>query len=90
MVVKTIAVCPGAGSDVLSSVTADVYFTGEMKHHDILAALEKGTTIILGEHSRTERGYLPILKRKLTAALGNGIRVLIATSDHEPITFVRG
>ena len=35
------------GSSVLLPATADLYFTGEMSHHDILAALAKNTSVIL-------------------------------------------
>lgn len=35
------------GSSVLGGVQADVFFTGEMGHHDVLAALAQGTSVIL-------------------------------------------
>ncbi|CAI2177329.1 10596_t:CDS:2, partial [Funneliformis geosporum] len=64
--ILTIGICAGSGSSVLSRATADIYFTGEMSHHDVLAALDKDTSVILCEHSNTERGYLSeILKPKL-------------------------
>ena len=58
--VRTIALCAGAGSSVLKEVTADVYMTGEMRHHDVLDATGRGTSVILCDHTHTERGYLPI------------------------------
>lgn len=64
--VRTVAVCAGSGSSVLSNVAADVYLTGEMSHHEVLSALERGTSVILCEHTNTERGYLPTLKANLT------------------------
>jgi putative NIF3 family GTP cyclohydrolase 1 type 2 len=27
--------------------TADLYFTGEMSHHEVLAAIAKGTSVVL-------------------------------------------
>jgi len=56
--IKTIAICAGSGGSVLKGVKADAYVTGEMAHHDILAATARGTTVILCGHSNTERGYL--------------------------------
>ncbi|RKP25839.1 GTP cyclohydrolase 1 type 2/Nif3 [Syncephalis pseudoplumigaleata] len=56
--IRTIAICAGSGNSVVSSVDADVYLTGEMGHHEALAALERQTSVILCEHSNTERGYL--------------------------------
>ena len=40
-------VCAGAGGSVLAPRAADVYWTGEMRHHDVLAALA-GTGFIFG------------------------------------------
>lgn len=45
--IKTVAICAGSGSSVLGPVQADLYFTGEMGHHDVLAALAKNTSVIL-------------------------------------------
>jgi putative NIF3 family GTP cyclohydrolase 1 type 2 len=45
--IKTVAICAGSGSDVLSPVKADLYFSGEMGHHDVLAALAQETSVIL-------------------------------------------
>jgi putative NIF3 family GTP cyclohydrolase 1 type 2 len=45
--IKTVAICAGSGSSVLAPVKADLYFTGEMGHHDVLAALAQNTNVIL-------------------------------------------
>ena len=39
--VKTIAVAAGAGGSVLRGARADVWVTGEMSHHDALAAVRQ-------------------------------------------------
>jgi len=36
----------------------DLYFTGELSHHEALAAIEKGKCVICLFHSNTERGFL--------------------------------
>ena len=38
---------PVLGSTVLGPIKPDVFFTGEMNHHDVLAALAQNTTVIL-------------------------------------------
>jgi putative NIF3 family GTP cyclohydrolase 1 type 2 len=53
-----IAICAGSGSSVLEGVAADLYLTGEMSHHEVLSALANNTSVILTEHSNSERGYL--------------------------------
>ena len=45
--IKTIAICAGAGGSFFGSVTADAFFTGEMSHHEVLAAVAKGSNVIL-------------------------------------------
>ncbi|KAG1747698.1 NGG1p interacting factor 3 [Suillus lakei] len=67
--VKSVAICAGAGGTLLSGVDADVYFTGEMQHHEVLGAVAKGRYVILCGHTNTERGYLPVLAKKLLGAL---------------------
>ena len=45
--VSTIAICAGSGGSMLLGVDADVYFTGEMSHHEVLAAIQGGHNVIL-------------------------------------------
>ncbi|KAG9309068.1 GTP cyclohydrolase 1 type 2/Nif3 [Chiua virens] len=48
--VRTVAICAGSGSSVFNGVDADVYFTGEMAHHDVLAAVAAGRYVVLCEY----------------------------------------
>lgn len=95
--VSSVAICAGSGSSVLGPVTADVYLTGEMGHHDVLAALAKNTSVILCEHTNTERGYLSaILQPALQSALaketsqegGEAIQVLVSKCDQDPLVII--
>ena len=45
--VKTVAICAGSGGSMFAGLTADAYFTGEMQHHEVLAAVAKGVNVIL-------------------------------------------
>ncbi|KAG1871585.1 NGG1p interacting factor 3 [Suillus subluteus] len=72
--IKSVAICAGAGGTLLSGVDADVYFTGEMQHHEVLAAVARGRYVILCGHTNTERGYLPVLAKKLSDALSEVVR----------------
>ena len=82
-----VALCAGSGGSVLKNVDADVYLTGEMSHHDILAAGAKGVHVILCEHSNTERGFLTHLLRKLVSKFPN-VDTQIASTDRDPLTIV--
>ena len=83
-IIKTIALCPGAGGSLFKSLSqVDLLVTGEMSHHDILAYVEKGTAVILTEHTRCERGFLKYFKERLSQALS--ITVVLAQSDDDPM-----
>ncbi|KAJ1019942.1 hypothetical protein NDA16_004223 [Ustilago loliicola] len=53
--VSKIAVCAGSGSSVFSGVNADLYLTGELSHHEILAYKAAGSSVIVTNHTNTER-----------------------------------
>ncbi|MCK5844264.1 MAG: Nif3-like dinuclear metal center hexameric protein [Victivallales bacterium] len=86
--IKTIAVCAGAGIEALRGIKADGYLTGEMKHHDVLGAKEKGISVILCGHTETERGYLKILRRRLLTETEQSVDILISKADATPLQFV--
>lgn len=82
--IKTIAICAGSGSSVLANVKADLYLTGEMSHHEVLAANAKGVSVILTEHSNSERGYLKKLGETLKALVDSSI-IKISSVDQDPL-----
>ncbi|KAJ7098196.1 NGG1 interacting factor 3-like protein [Mycena crocata] len=94
--VSTVAICAGSGGGLFSETkaVADLYFTGEMQHHDVLAALASGTHVMLCGHTNTERGYLPTLAAKLRAELEvesasvGDTEVLISEADAHPLQVV--
>ncbi len=86
---KSIAVCAGSGSSVLKGVKADLYVTGEMSHHEVLDCTHKGKTVILCDHSNTERGFLAqVLKPKLQTLLEDQVEILVSQTDTDPLTVV--
>lgn len=87
---RTIGLCAGAGGGLLDAATAagcELYLTGEMRHHDVLAAQAGGCTVVLAGHTNTERGYLKVLRRKLRAELGD-LEVRISRRDGDPLRAV--
>ena len=78
-----VAVCPGSGASLLDAAIdagAEVFVTGEMKHHEVRGALERGVSVVLAGHTETERGYLPRLAERLGAAMA-GVKVLVSERD---------
>lgn len=86
--VARVAVCAGAGASVLLGADADVLFTGEMRHHDLLAAAQQGKTVVLAGHTQTERPYLPEYRRRLQAVTGRQIAWHISKADRTPSELV--
>ena len=66
--VQTVGLCAGAGGSVCELAIDDgceVFITGEMTHHQVVAATARGCTVMLTGHTNSERGYLPKLKEQL-------------------------
>ncbi|KAJ2752744.1 hypothetical protein IWQ56_006699 [Coemansia nantahalensis] len=90
--VSTVAICAGSGASVVGPAKADVYLTGEMGHHDLLAAVAKDTSCILAEHSNSERGYLRAvlaarLQQELDAdASDSPTSIVVSDCDRDPVT----
>lgn len=87
--VRSIAVCAGSGSGVLKGCTADVWITGEMSHHDVLDAINRGSTVILCEHSNTERGFLREWSQQLRSnVFEDQVMVSVSEVDRDPLRIV--
>lgn len=93
--IRTVGVCPGSGSGVLMKASTrlpDLLLTGELSHHEALAATESGSVVITLFHSNTERGYLTdVMRPLLTDAIRNEERsaaadfaVEVSAADRDP------
>ena len=70
IMIKKVGVCAGSGHSVLQNCDADLLFTGELSHHEVLRATEQGKSVITLFHSNSERGYLSsVMKGSLTRVL---------------------
>ncbi|MBC7835389.1 MAG: Nif3-like dinuclear metal center hexameric protein [Phycisphaerales bacterium] len=87
---SVVGICPGAGSALVPLALAEgceVFVTGEMKHHEVLAATGEGLSVILAGHTTTERGYLPNLAERLGELLP-GIKVIFSREDRNPLVLL--
>ncbi|MCP3902996.1 MAG: Nif3-like dinuclear metal center hexameric protein [Planctomycetes bacterium] len=85
--IGTVGLCAGAGGSLLGTAIeqgCELFVTGEMRHHDVLAAQAAGCTIVLAGHTNTERGYLKRLRRVLVKALP-ALEVRISRRDGDPL-----
>lgn len=86
--IKTIALCAGSGSGVFRSLKEDVdlYYTGELSHHEILKYKEMGKAVIVCNHSNTERKYL---RDEMSVLLKKeGIECVLSKTDADPLRVV--
>jgi len=84
--VRTAAVCAGACGKIISSVIAakaDLYLTGELKHHEALAAQEAGMTCICLSHTVSERFILKKFAKQLRKQTKK-ITIKISRKDADP------
>lgn len=89
--VQRVAICAGSGAGVFRKLSpasrVDVLLTGEMGHHEVLAARAAGQAVILCEHTNTERGFLKArLEELVKKELGDGVTVLTSACDKDPLT----
>ena len=84
---RTIGICAGAGGPLREAATTqecELFLTGEMRHHDVLAAQAAGCTVVLAGHTNTERGYLKVLRKRLQRSLTT-LEVIVSRQDTDPL-----
>lgn len=71
--IKRVAVSSGAGGGGIFTAAdkADAFITGEIKHHELLFAAERGVAVIDAGHRKTEEIVLPTLKQALEERFAN-------------------
>lgn len=86
--IQTVALCAGSGSGVFRNLreSVDLYFTGELSHHEVLKYREMGKAVITCNHSNTERGYLKAIMQD--ALKRENIDCEVSASDCDPLRVV--
>ncbi|HEX3776640.1 MAG TPA: Nif3-like dinuclear metal center hexameric protein [Polyangiaceae bacterium] len=84
--IRRVAICAGAGGSLFERVNGvDLFVTGEMRHHDVLAKTRAGASVILSEHTHTERGFLPEFAARLNELSGGELDVIVSARDADPL-----
>ena len=84
--VKKAAVCAGSCGNLLGdaiSSGADLFLTGEVRHHDALKAAAAGMTVVCALHSNSERPVLTRLASRLRAAAPQ-LAIAVSAADRDP------
>jgi dinuclear metal center YbgI/SA1388 family protein len=84
--IRTAAVCAGSCGKIINLVIAakcDLYLTGELKHHQALAAQEAGLTCVCLSHTVSERFILRKLAKQLQKQI-KAVTINISKKDRDP------
>lgn len=84
--IKRAAVCAGSCGKIINSVIAaeaDLYVTGELKHHQALAAQQAGLTCICLSHTVSERFILKKFAEQLQKQIKQ-VTIKISKKDTDP------
>ena len=88
-IVKKAGVCAGYCGKIINMVIAqkaDLYVTGELKHHQALAAQEANLTCLCLGHSVSERFILKKLAKQLQNNL-KGVKIAVSKKDTDPFVW---
>ena len=84
--VKKAAVCAGSCGKLILKVISekcDLYLTGEIKHHQALAAQEAGVTVVCLSHTVSERFILKKIAKEMQKSLKD-VKIIVSKKDKDP------
>jgi len=90
-IVKKAAVCAGSCGKLIMNVIAekcDLYLTGEIKHHQAIAAQEAGVTVVCLSHTVSERFILKKVAKELQKSL-KPVKIVVSKKDKDPFEWTR-
>jgi dinuclear metal center YbgI/SA1388 family protein len=85
-IIKSVALCTGAGSSMMDDVETDCFLTGDIKYHDAMKAMSEDLMLIDIGHYESEKFFAEILYEELKIL---PILVIIANSKN-PFQFEAG
>ena len=84
--VQKVAASAGASGNLIDDALgqgAELYLTGEMRHHDALRAAKAGMTVVCALHSNSERAALGRIRDRIAAKLPT-LEVVLSSEDKDP------
>jgi putative NIF3 family GTP cyclohydrolase 1 type 2 len=82
--IYSVGICAGSGGSMLNGLDVDLLFTGELSHHEALAAIEQGRCVITAFHSNTERNFLASrMKSALEKEIKKEIHAMVENKDED-------
>jgi dinuclear metal center YbgI/SA1388 family protein len=84
--VGRVAVAAGAGGELLDDAVrerADLFVTGEIRHHDALSAVRRGVAVVATLHSNSERAAVKAYARRIAEQV-LGVDIIASDRDADP------
>ncbi|MDR1778400.1 MAG: Nif3-like dinuclear metal center hexameric protein [Clostridiales Family XIII bacterium] len=91
--IHTVAICGGAGGDFMAEAYkagADLYITGDVRHHEGILAASMQRCLIDAGHAALEKIFVPAMTEYLRGYFGddiNVLEVLDSQADPDPFRF---
>lgn len=87
--ISSIGICAGSGGSMLNGLDVDLLFTGELSHHEALAAVEQGKCVVTAFHSNTERAFLKDrMQSALAEAMDGKVDIAVSEVDRDPFDII--
>ena len=86
-IIENIGMCSGSGGEYIFETEADVFITGEMKHHERLYAKEKGIPAFIMGHYESEVIFKESLKNYLATKIA-GVEFVNSIFEKSPTTII--
>lgn len=89
--IKKVGLCSGSGGDLIFNAIelgVDAYVTGEIKHHELLAAKQHGITVVDAGHFCTEDIVIPNLRDRLKSKFGD-VEFIKSEKLNDMFTYIR-
>jgi putative NIF3 family GTP cyclohydrolase 1 type 2 len=89
--ISTVAIGAGGCSKLLNNTSAEFIITGEFSHHEILHEVHRGVSLIVTDHSNTERGFIDQFIQDFTGLLAKEnktIEIFRSKLDRDPLEYI--
>ena len=86
-IIETAAVSCGAGGDSVFMTSCDAFITGEMKHHELLYAKEKGIAAFVAGHYHSEIIYREVFMYFLREKFPE-VEFMVSESENPPSRYL--
>ena len=86
--VKVIACGAGCGSGMLNNLDVDLLITGEFNHDEIMHEVHRKITVIVTDHTNTERGHHIQFREKFIEFLkshSEHVDIFLSELDRDPL-----